>query len=107
MNQELFTKIQSLRPFVDALWSNKDIKMTVANQEVLKSVWTEIMKGQRLNLACVECVKYSLMVAQSYYEREFPKWQQSQQPVAPVVDPEVTKDTIKEVVKNAGKRSNK
>jgi hypothetical protein len=70
---EIFGTIESMKKYVDALWSNTTIKVPVEDQEKLGKVYTHLMK-QRLNVGCSSCIEYALIVCQSYYEREYPKY---------------------------------
>lgn len=85
--KELFESIQKLKPYIDAVINHTTIKVGVDDQELLKKVYTNILPGQRLNSACMECVKYAFLYCQSYYEREYPKYLESIKPVDIVEEP--------------------
>lgn len=68
--EEALMKIIELRPYVDALWSNTTIKMSIDDQNKLRDIYKFILPGQRLNMACMDCVKYAIVACQAYWEKE-------------------------------------
>lgn len=68
-----FEKIESLWGHISQLLTGVNTKISKEEINTLVDVYKDIMPGTRLNTGCGDCIKYALMVAASWYEREKPK----------------------------------
>jgi hypothetical protein len=95
MNQkEVFEKIEFLLQFLKESWQTGYINFKEPeNKVVLKDVYRHIFPNAHVDLACGTCVKNYLNIMLSYYEREFPKYQESQadQPVVEATEEDIVK----------------
>lgn len=74
MTQEIFDTIQSFQKYVTSVWDGSPFSMPREEVDKLESVYVQLPGcPNKLNKSCNECVKYALLVCQSYWEREAPK----------------------------------
>ena len=87
---ELKEKLTYLQKYAGILYGGT-FKVDVADQETIRDCYQHLMRGQRLNMGCPECIKYALVVCISYYERESPNWNKEPQ-IETITEDEFFKD---------------
>ena len=100
---QLFNKIESLRPLVDAMVTHTPIKITLEDIQSMREIYAVILPGQRLSTGCLDCLRYALVYIWAYWERERPKY--DAELAALVVEVvEVVKKPVKRIAKKVVKK---
>lgn len=79
-DKEKFEGIQYLTGLLNQYNQKGNLKFTVEDGQLLKSIYSPIFQVYNLSLSCSSCILHYLNSLLSYYEREYPLYQKSIQP---------------------------